>query len=379
MKKFISILIITSLMMSLITISISGCSNSVKNFSRGDAGYDKEVTKEMDSSVLPEGFPAVIPVYPGATVIKTEKDEVDGETKLLVIFECTGDIEEVSEWYSDVMNSQCDIGSVSSGDMGDWSEYYAEAEKDGIFFTVYIYQDEGSDSLTIDINTTGLLEGKSVAQTSKTEQDPDSQYIEESADQTFQGYSGELEDASIAFVCASVGSAWNIGEHFPALDIRVYDEYQFDKGHRIREILQTEKPDIMIVKECAAYFPPDSQGSSMSLYQNLVREWVGLCRDSGIIPVLTTVVPIDPDNPANSGRSQLDSILEFNDWIINYCSDEDISVLDLEEALRISSTDRSLNPAYDSGDGLHPNDIAYTEKLDHILIPALMKALETGQ
>jgi hypothetical protein len=37
-----------------------------------------------------------------------------------------------------------------------------------------------------------------------------------------------------------------------------------------------------------------------------------------------------------------------------------------------------LDPRYDSGDGLHPNDIAYSEKLDHILIPALEMALSYG-
>ena len=54
---------------------------------------------------------------------------------------------------------------------------------------------------------------------------------------------------------------------------------------------------------------------------------------------------------------------------------ENISVLDLEAALRVSEIDRALNPAYDSGDGLHQNDLAYTEKLDYILIPALEQAL----
>lgn len=46
----------------------------------------------------------------------------------------------------------------------------------------------------------------------------------------------------------------------------------FDKEYRIQEILDSEKPDIMIIKECTAYFPPDSQGSSMSAFQDLIRD-----------------------------------------------------------------------------------------------------------
>ena len=184
-------------------------------------------------------------------------------------------------------------------------------------------------------------------------------------------YSDELGDARIAFVCASVGSNWNIKDHFPNLDITVYEEYQFDKENVIMDILQSNRPDIMIIKECAAYFPPET---SMDAYKDLIRDWVNLCRDSGVIPVLTTVVPIDPNNPGNQG-GQLESILEFNDWIRNYCVSENLSYLDLEAALRVSEDNRTLNPEYDSGDGLHPNDLAYTEKLDHILIPALEQAL----
>jgi hypothetical protein len=86
---------------------------------------------------------------------------------------------------------------------------------------------------------------------------------------------------------------------------------------------------------------------------------------------------IDPNNPSNpEGNRQLYSILEFNDWIKQYCSGEDISILDLEKALHVSDSNRTLNPKYDSGDGLHSNEIAYSEKLDAILIPALEKAIE---
>jgi hypothetical protein len=116
-------------------------------------------------------------------------------------------------------------------------------------------------------------------------------------------------------------------------------------------------------------------GTSMVAYKDLIRDWVNLCRGESVIPVFTTVVPIDPDNP-NNWEGQLGSILVFNDWINDYCRNEDISVLDLEIALRVSDENRILDPKYDSGDGLHPNDLAYSEELDYILIPALERALE---
>ncbi len=177
-------------------------------------------------------------------------------------------------------------------------------------------------------------------------------------------------------MCASVGSAWNINEHFPGLNIAVYEEYQFDKGHVIRDILDSAKPDIMMIKECAAYFPPSEEVTTMEAYRDLIRNWVNLCRGEAVIPVLTTVVPIDPGNPGN--RGQLESILKYNDWTHGYCRSENISVLDLEAAVRASEENRILDPVYDSGDGLHLNGRACSERLDHILIPALEQALEIG-
>lgn len=351
----------------------------VITFSAGCTDLSEKVSDEMEENIegeeeeeqvitgFPEGFPSSVPVYPDASIVESVKNEVDGKMTYKVVLHCKGEIEELSDWYRQSLEKEWSVGSVSGGDMGDWSEFYAEAQNESYFLTVYLYQDEGSDNVSIDLNIQSLAEGEDAAENTKEE---------ESTEGSSQSYSGELEDASIAFVCASVGSAWNIGEHFPQLNIRVYDEYQFDKGYRIREILDSEKPGIMIIKECAAYFPPDSLGSTMSEYQNLVRDWVNLCRGQGVIPVLTTVVPIDPNT--NEGQPQLNAIIEFNDWIKQYCSDEDISVLDLEAALHISDTNRALDPGYDSGDGLHPNELAYTEKLDNILIPALERALEIG-
>ena len=385
-KRLFIILPVIFLILSLILIFLAGCNQIGANISEkisekvaGNA--DKETDKQAVSG-FPEGFPSSVPVYPDANIVESVKNEVDGKMTYKVVLQCNGEIKKLSDWYRQSLEKGWSVGSVSEGDMGDWSEFFAEAQNENYYLTVYLYQDEGSDNVSIDLNVQNLADGEEVAES--IEQDTgeavenDNTEELDSQSQSSQSYPGELENAKIALVCASVGAAWNIGEHFPQLNISVYDEYQFDKGYRIQEILNSEKPDIMIIKECAAYFPPDAQGSTMSAYQDLIRDWVNLCRGQGVIPVLTTVVPIDPDNPSNAGQVHLDSILEFNDWIKQYCSGEEISVLDLEKALHISDSNRALNPAYDSGDGLHPNERAYSEKLDNILILALEKALEIG-
>ena len=54
----------------------------------------------------------------------------------------------------------------------------------------------------------------------------------------------------------------------------------------------------------------------------------------------------------------------------DYAEKEGLAVLDLESALRTSSSDRHLNGRYARKDGLHINEKAYME-LDRIVIPAM--------
>ena len=374
MKKIINIVFIM-IVISAIALTLGSC----RLLGGKNVEEVQEKVGEAEEGLLEglsEGFPDSVPLHPDLKVIESNKETSDGKTSFSVRLEFDGSIKNLSGWYEKSLPDNWSIDSQSSGDFDTWSEFYVDAQNDEYLMSLYLYQDKGSDIVSMDINLKekDKVAGEEVEETTAAEEEQ-TETQETAAGEV--SYSGELENAKIALVCASVGSNWNINEHFSDLNITVYDEYQFDKGNRISEILSSEKPDIMIIKECAAYFPPDSQGSSMSAYQDLIRDWVNLCRGENVIPVLTTVVPIDPDNPSN-WAGQLESILEYNDWIKEYCSDENISVLDLEKALRVSDGDRTLNPSYDSGDGLHPNDIAYSEKLDPILIPALEKAIEIG-
>lgn len=365
MRKTIMFLVI-----AFVLLLICSCSKVAGGISDRAGESTEAGTEEQETTTgMPSGFPETVPIHSKADIIESSKGTVSGMKSFYIHMEYDGEIKQLSDWYEQELPKNWQVDSVSSGDYDDWAEFYVDAQNSEYYLSVYLYQEAGSGFVTVDINTEGKTEA--------AEEAVEEEAFEEESAETEVAYSGELEDAEITFICASVGSAWNIGGHFPSLSIAVYDEYQFDKGDVIRNILEGDKPDIMIIKECAAYFPPGDYGTSMDAYMNLIRDWVNLLRGEGVIPVLATVVPVDPYNPGCS-EGQNESILEFNDWIHEYCEYEDISVLDLEAALRISEDDRTLDPDYDSGDGLHPNDLAYTEELDDILIPALEEALDIG-
>lgn len=182
----------------------------------------------------------------------------------------------------------------------------------------------------------------------------------------------------IVLLGASVGKEWNLAEWHKRQQNNDYvlemaEVYSFDKSEELEEILARpkrkfhlsksyikgllkpapQKPKMIIIKECAAYFPGDSEN-----YRALVKKWISRCLSNGVKPVLATVVPVtEGHSKIKSGRLQ--AILEYNDWLKAYAKEAGIALLDLESALRIGEENRSLNPELTSGDGLHLNKKAY--------------------
>ncbi len=195
----------------------------------------------------------------------------------------------------------------------------------------------------------------------------------------------------ILLLGASVGRAWNI----KAVPTRVGNvgytfEYvhggsSFDKSHELRKILQRtdNRPDAIFLKECAAYFPGNTEA-----YKALMTGWIRECRKAGIVPIPTTVVPVTLfhaykkfgidilklRNPFKFGlpfgQRRLKTILEYNDWIREYCRANGLAVLDLEAAVRRGPKRRSLRSGLARVDGLHLKPRAYVI-LDQAVVPAL--------
>lgn len=176
----------------------------------------------------------------------------------------------------------------------------------------------------------------------------------------------EAAPRRVILIGASVGEAWN----FPQLPARVKNpafvleyvgQYDFDKSEPLRKVLgrTQKKPDAVILKECAAYFPGD-----LTQYRAQVKQWVAACRKANVKPILATVCPVTQQG------DQLKGLLAYNDWVRNYAASEHLPVLDLEAALRRSPIDRRLDPRYADSDGLHLVQAGY-RRLDPIVIPVL--------
>ena len=194
---------------------------------------------------------------------------------------------------------------------------------------------------------------------------------------------------NVILIGASVGKSWDL----PQLPQRAENSnytfenfavYSPDKTETLQKILSRDKtPDIIILKECAAFFP----GNEEKL-KPLVKQWVKMCRENNVIPVLATVVPVVKSYPIRTlllnlmhlklrwCKETFNTLISYNDWISKYAMEENIEVLDLEAALRTGPDDRYLKSSFAEKDGLHINALAYKE-LDKIIFPVLDR-IETG-
>lgn len=202
-----------------------------------------------------------------------------------------------------------------------------------------------------------------------------------------------LKPKHVVLIGASVGKAWNVPDLAARTDNSRYileytGCYQFDKSQPLDELLNRSenKPDAIILKECAAYFPSDI---TFEEAKKLMIRWIDQSREAGVILVPATIAPVtikhdrafETTNPLKRYvknllgipmKTRMDRISEYNDWLKDYSDREGIVYLDLETPLLISKTDRFLKDSF-STDGLHLNREAY-QILDMILIPTLDRA-----
>jgi hypothetical protein len=204
-----------------------------------------------------------------------------------------------------------------------------------------------------------------------------------------EGKSGRTK---VLLLGASVGKAWNLKEwaartHNDRVSLESVAFYEYDKSPALEEILMRPKrkfrltrtyikgffkpapqlPDVVVLKECAAYFPGDA-----GQYRTLMTAWVARLREAKIEPILSTVVPVTREH-ARTHPGKIETIREHNDWIRRYAAQERLPLLDLEAALRTNDAARFLRDDFTSGDGLHLNTKAY-EILDRVMLDGLTTA-----
>lgn len=182
-----------------------------------------------------------------------------------------------------------------------------------------------------------------------------------------------LPQREVVLVGASIGRNWNIDgfgarRGCPHLKCSYVGAASgFDKGPAVAELTAREhKPGVIIIKQCSVFFP-----GALNRYKAMMCAWREQIEVVGVQPVFATTIPVARACSAfHAGRgwirslipgleSKMTQIWAFNDWIRAHAQDLGGTVLDLEQALQISSEDRYLSPEFDQGDRVHVNAAGY--------------------
>jgi hypothetical protein len=181
--------------------------------------------------------------------------------------------------------------------------------------------------------------------------------------------SGDLHDLTVVFVGASITENWDFSHCFAGYNFQKVIHYDWDKT-QVWDQVQALHPDIVLVKECGAYFYTEG-GTPLGEFESSIQSLVDHIRNLGAIPVLCTTLPVDVGY-GDCSQAQLDDVRTFNDWVRGYCSSQGIVLMDYYQ--RIADAQGQLPTAYHDGDGLHPNSAGY-DILSPLVIPTLESAL----
>lgn len=188
----------------------------------------------------------------------------------------------------------------------------------------------------------------------------------------------------IVYIEASTGKAWKLDKFPERVGSKKYKidfmrVYEYDKSDLVKKALdkKRKKPDAVVIQECAVYFP-----GNLSEYKNKYKGWIKDIKNAGSKPIIATVVP-----PAKRtgivdqvkefikiyllGRDkQIDQVVEFNEWLRKLAKSENVALLDLEKAVRVSEENRHMKEEFNTGDSIHINKDAY-DKLDSVFLKEL--------
>lgn len=174
---------------------------------------------------------------------------------------------------------------------------------------------------------------------------------------------------TVVFVGASITESWDFDHYFSGYNFQKVIHYDWDKTQVWDEVRDYD-PDIVVVKECGAYFYADG-GSPLADFQSCMSAMVDRIRASGAVPVLCTTLPVDV-GAGDCTQAQLNDIRSFNGWLRSYCVAQGIVLLDYDNA--IADGQGQLPASCHDGDGLHPNQAGYD-----IISPRVIPALEAAQ
>jgi len=176
----------------------------------------------------------------------------------------------------------------------------------------------------------------------------------------------------VVFLGTQVVMKWMLPKYFPGYET----VNRGIEGQKVAGFLLRFRPDVIdlfpkaVVVEISSY--NFRQGTSISEIEDYAASMAELSRYHDITPILMTIIPPTSEYEAAEsyeGYSVLDSLQQYNQWLLNYCSTNGMPVVDADRLLSDQTGHLDAKYAFNT---VEPNEMGY-----QVLATAILKQLDS--
>jgi lysophospholipase L1-like esterase len=139
----------------------------------------------------------------------------------------------------------------------------------------------------------------------------------------------------IVFIGSQITRGWDLRMHFPefeAVNRGISGQRLAGYLLRFRSDVVDLRPKAVVIEFSSYNFRPEN---GINELEDFIMTLSDIARANGIVPILTTVVPVGPDfeSEIEEPYNVQDSLNVYNRWLRPYCHDNNIPLVDFAEIL----------------------------------------------
>jgi hypothetical protein len=181
---------------------------------------------------------------------------------------------------------------------------------------------------------------------------------------------GKTDSLRVVFFGASITDRWDLGKYFTEFHPvkRGVGGYVPDLLAKYKSNVLDLKPRAVAIKFCSINFRPSIPAYYL---QDGIKLMVQTAKDAGIIPIVTTVIPVGKPAARIGDYSAIDSLKAYNEWVREYARTNSLYIIDYAKALEDNG---GFLPQECTTDAIHLTDKGY-DIISEAARPVVHKAL----
>jgi lysophospholipase L1-like esterase len=195
-------------------------------------------------------------------------------------------------------------------------------------------------------------------------------YSEENAAILKEIADGKLDSLRVVFFGASITNAWDLKKYFPEFHPvnRGIGGLVPDLLAKYKSNVLDLKPTAVAIKICSVNFRPSIPAYYL---KDGLQVMVQTAQAAGIIPIVTTVIPVGKPAARIGDYSAIDSLKAYNDWVREYARGNSLLLIDYAKAIENVN---GFMPQECTTDAIHLTEKGY-EIISKAARPVIHKAL----